>query len=207
MAIHVKVVAFDLSTRQGSIALVSTAEDSSCEALEKREWPNDRRSSAPFFSALDDIVRRNGPPDLIVVGLGPGSYTGTRIAISAGLGLKMACGSKLCGLPSICAMSSETDFVVIGDAKRATFFFGRITQHQIAGEIELLSEIEMRARIGETAVPIYTADDLPQFGLAQRRFPRAEQLCFLAQRGENVAHPPLEPIYLRPPHITSPTNA
>jgi tRNA threonylcarbamoyladenosine biosynthesis protein TsaB len=202
-----KILAFDLSTRQGSIALVSRAEDLFREPLEKREWPNDRRSSAPFFSALDDIVRTYGPPDLIVVGLGPGSYTGTRIAISAGLGLEMACGLRLCGLPSICAMSSETDFAVIGEAKRATFFFGRIRQHQIAGELELLSETEMRARISETDVPIYTADDLPQFGLAQRRFPRAEQLCFLSLCDENVTHPPLEPIYLRPPHITSPTSA
>jgi tRNA threonylcarbamoyladenosine biosynthesis protein TsaB len=202
-----KVLAFDLSTRQGSIALVSRAESLSCESLEKREWPNDRRSSAPFFSALDDIVRRYGPPDLIVVGLGPGSYTGTRIAISAGIGLEMACGLRLCGLPSICAMSGESDFAVIGDAKRATLFFGRITQHQIAGELELLSETEMRNRICETAVPIYTVDDLPQFDQAQRRFPCPEQLCFLAQNDENVAHPPLEPIYLRPPHITSLRNA
>ena len=88
----------------------------------------------------------------------------------SGIGLEMACGFRLCGLPSICAMSRNY-YAVIGDAKRATFFFGRINRHQIAGEIELLSRTEMRARIGETPVPIYTADDLPQFGRAQRAFP------------------------------------
>jgi tRNA threonylcarbamoyladenosine biosynthesis protein TsaB len=198
-----QMLAFDLSTRQGSIALLG--DDGNIAAA--RDWPNDRRNSASFFSSLDDIVRKHGAPDLIVVGLGPGSYTGTRIAISAAIGLEMACGSKLCGLPSICAMSTESDFAVIGDAKRATFFFGRITQHQIAGELELLSEAEMRSRLSQTALPLYAADDLPQFHQAQRRFPRAERLCFLARRDENVAHPPLEPMYLRPPHITSPTNA
>ena len=201
-----KVLAFDLSTRQGSIALVRKGEGSSGGLLQEREWPNDRRNSGPFFSALDEIIDVHGPPHLVVVGLGPGSYTGTRIAISAAIGLEMACKLRLCGLPSICAMSRENDFVVIGDAKRASCFFGRISQSKIAGEFELLSETEMSCRINETTVPIYTADDLPQFDRAQRRYPRAELLCLLAQPEENLVRLPLEPIYLRAPHITSPAS-
>ena len=201
-----RILAFDLSTRQGSIAISGVREHSHGESTETREWPNDRRSSAPFFSALDEIVRKHGAPDLIVVGLGPGSYTGTRIAISAAIGLEVACGSKLCGLPSICATSRESDYAVIGDAKRATFFFGRINQHQIAGGLDLLSQSELRDRIDETTVPIYTADYLPQFDRVGQRFPRAGQLCLLAQSGKNLSHPPLEPIYLRGPHITSRTS-
>ena len=202
-----KILAFDLSSGQGSIALSRVTEGSSDESIEMREWPNDRQSSAPFFSALDQIVRKHGPPDLIVVGLGPGSYTGTRIAISAAIGLETVCSLKLCGVPSICAMSRESDYAVIGDAKRATFFFARINQNQIAGPLELLSQPEMQGRIGEITVPVYTADYLPQFDRVQQCFPRAVHLCFLAQSGKNIAHPPLEPIYLRTPHITSPTNA
>jgi tRNA threonylcarbamoyladenosine biosynthesis protein TsaB len=200
------ILAFDLSTRQGSIALVGTAGASPHKILAAREWPNDRRNSAPFFSALDDIIRSHGPPDLIAVGLGPGSYTGTRIAISAAMGLEIACNIRLCGLSSISAMASEGDFAVIGDAKRASFFFGRISQSKIAGEFELLSEMEMSRRISETAATIYTADDLPQFDRVQKRYPSAERLCILARCEENLVHAPLQPIYLRPPHITSPMN-
>jgi tRNA threonylcarbamoyladenosine biosynthesis protein TsaB len=201
-----KILAFDLSSRQGSIALVGEAEGAHFKLLAERDWPNDRRNSAPFFRALDAVIREHGLPDRIVVGLGPGSYTGTRIAISAAIGLGMANDVTLCGLPSVCAISAENDFVVIGDAKRASFFSSRMIRHQIAGEIELLSETEMSERISELTVPIYTADDLPQFHRAQKRFPRAERLCSLALRGENPAPSSLEPIYLRPPHITSPTN-
>jgi tRNA threonylcarbamoyladenosine biosynthesis protein TsaB len=199
------ILGFDLSTRQGSIALVRSGRGgASFQAIERREWPNDRRSSAAFFFALNQIVTAHDPPDLIVVGLGPGSYTGTRIAISAAIGLEKSCGFKLCGLASICAMSDQSDFAVIGDAKRASFFFGRVSQHEIAGELDLLSQNEMSRRINETTIPVYTADELPQFGRVQRRFPTAERLCLLALSTENLAKPPLEPIYLRAPHITSP---
>jgi tRNA threonylcarbamoyladenosine biosynthesis protein TsaB len=202
--LSVKILAFDLSTRQGSIALIGRIGTRSHETISKREWPNDRRNSALFFRALNEIIRAHGAPDRIVVGVGPGSYTGTRIAISAAIGLELTCGGQVRGLPSISAMSDESDFAVIGDAKRASFFFGRIAQYKIMGEIELLSQEGMSRRICELAVPMYTSDDLPQFPRAQVRYPRAELLCSLALGDENLAHIPIEPIYLRPPHITSP---
>ena len=191
------LLAFDLSTRQGSIAL---SRDN--ELVARREWPNDRRNSAPFFLALDEIVRAHGPPQLVIVGLGPGSYTGTRIALSAAIGLQMTSGAHLRGAPSIGAMSSEDEFGVVGDAKRASFFFAHVTHGQIAGEIDLLSEEQLSRRLSETTLPVYTADHLPQFGNVQLRFSRAELLIALALRNENLARAPLEPIYLRAPHTT-----
>jgi tRNA threonylcarbamoyladenosine biosynthesis protein TsaB len=200
------VLGFDLSTRQGSIALMSSPAHAPGTILAKCEWRNDRRNSAAFFRALNEIIKTHGSPRMIVVGIGPGSYTGTRIAISAAIGLHLTTEARVVGFPSICAMLSVRDFAVIGDAKRASFFFGRITQHRIAGEIELLSESEMSQRISRTTVPICTADDLPQFDRAQLRFPRAELLCHLILTHEDLARMPLEPIYLRAPHITSPKN-
>ncbi len=196
-------MAFDLSTRQGSMALICKTSASSADLLEQRDWPNDRRNSGPFFRALDEIVRLRAAPEMLVVGLGPGSYTGTRIALSAAIGLHIACGAELRGLPSVCAMSSENDFVVIGDAKRASYFFSHIIDGVIARDIELLSGTEMSRRLSETEAPIYTADDLPQFDRAQLRFPSAELLCARAFTAKNLSRPPLEPIYLRAPHITS----
>src|SRR5947207_13792710 len=110
-----KLLAFDLSTRRGTIALADEK-----EILGSRDLPNDHRSSAPFFEALDEIIREHGRPETIVVGLGPGSYTGTRIAISAAIGLEATTGGALAGISSLCAISDENDFCVIGDAKRAS---------------------------------------------------------------------------------------
>ena len=198
-----KLLAFDLSTRRGTIALAKEK-----EILGARDWPNDRRSSAPFFEALDEIIREHGRPETIVVGLGPGSYTGTRIAISAALGLAATTGAALAGISSLCAISDEDDFCVIGDAKRASFFFGKISGGLLKSDPELLSEDEMKKRIASiTTTPIYSSDQLPQFTSVKLRFPSAKLLWLRAQTApQNLARAPLAPLYLREPHITTPRS-
>jgi tRNA threonylcarbamoyladenosine biosynthesis protein TsaB len=199
-----KLLAFDLSTRRGTIALVNEK-----QILGARDWPNDRRSSAPFFEALDGIIREHGRPETIVIGLGPGSYTGTRIAISAAIGLEMTTGAALAGISSLCAISDEKDFCVIGDAKRASFFLARISGGLLKSDPELLSADEMNKRISSiTTTPIYSSDQLPQFTSVKLRFPSAKLLCLRAQTApQNLARAPLAPIYLREPHITTARSA
>src|SRR5256886_3082780 len=199
-----KFLAFDLSTRRGTIALANEK-----EILGACDWPNDRRSSAPFFEALDEVIRKHDAPETIVVGLGPGSYTGTRIAISAAIGLKATTGAALAGISSLCAISDENDFCVIGDAKRASFFFAKISGGLLKSDPELLSADEMNERISSiTTIPIYSSDQLPQFASVKLRFPSAQLLCLRAQAfPQNVARAPLAPIYVREPHITTPRSA
>jgi tRNA threonylcarbamoyladenosine biosynthesis protein TsaB len=199
-----KLLAFDLSTRRGTMALASEE-----GILGAADWPNDRRTSAPFFAELNEIVRENGAPETIVVGLGPGSYTGTRIAISAAIGLQATTGAALTGISSLCAISDEEEFYVIGDAKRTSFFFAKISGGLLANDPDLLSENEIDQRLSSLAtIPIYTSDELPQFRSAKQRFPSAKLLCRLAQMfPQNLARAPLAPIYLREPHITTPRSA
>jgi tRNA threonylcarbamoyladenosine biosynthesis protein TsaB len=196
-----KLLGFDLSTRRGTVALLNGS-----KILCARDWPNDRRNSAPFFTALDEIIREHGAPEAIVVGLGPGSYTGTRIAISAAIGLHATTGATLTGLSSLSGVSEEDEYIVIGDAKRASFFFATISGGLFATELDLLSQNEMNERISSiTTIPFYTSDELPQFTEVQLRFPSARLLCQRAQRfPQNLARAPLAPIYLREPHITTP---
>jgi tRNA threonylcarbamoyladenosine biosynthesis protein TsaB len=200
----VKLLAFDLSTRRGTIALANEK-----EILGATDWPNDRRTSAPFFAALNDIIREHGAPETIVVGLGPGSYTGTRIAIAAAIGLQTTTGAALAGISSLCAVSDENKFWVIGDAKRASFFFAKISGGLLVNDPELLSENEMNERISSiTTIPVYTSDELPQFTSVKLRFPSAKLLWLRAQTfPQNLARAPLAPIYLREPHITPPRSA
>jgi tRNA threonylcarbamoyladenosine biosynthesis protein TsaB len=198
-----KILAFDLSSRRGSIARCDGD-----ETLEACEWSNDRRTSAPFFTALEEMIRRYRAPEMIVVGLGPGSYTGARIAISAAMGIQRTTGACLFGLASVSAISAEDEYAVIGDAKRTSFFFVRVQRGELVHGIELLSEKQMSARLSEINYSVYTSDDLPQFNNAELRFPSAESLASAAQRfPQNLARVPLTPIYLREPHITSPQAA
>src|SRR5207302_6983069 len=105
-----KILALELSSARGSVARLNA------DKLEYfREWPNDRKNSGPFFEYLVEVQKQFGKPDTIVVGLGPGSYAGTRIAISAAIGLQAASQSRLFGFPSICAMECDApEFCVIG---------------------------------------------------------------------------------------------
>src|SRR5213596_1246710 len=97
-----KILALELSTARGSLAWLNDTVD-----LVVVEWPNDRKNSGAFFENLAQVQEQFGSPDTIIVGLGPGSYAGTRIAISAAIGLQTASQARLVGFPSICAMECD----------------------------------------------------------------------------------------------------
>src|SRR5216683_536861 len=108
-----KILALELSSARGSMVFLGADKT---EFL--REWQNDRKNSGPFFEYLADVQKEFGKPDTIIVGLGPGSYAGTQIAISAAIGLQAASQSRLIGFPSICAIDGDApEYCVIGDAR------------------------------------------------------------------------------------------
>ena len=198
-----KILAVELSTARGSLAWLDQ-DDTDLT----REWPNDRKNSAVFFENLAAVSERFGAPDTIIVGLGPGSYAGTRIAISAAIGLQISSGAHLIGFPSISAMQCDAhDYCVIGDARRKSFFFARIRENNVIEGPTLFSESELKPKLNAigTAMPVFTSDLLPQFERAVVRFPLALVLSRVAREPQlSFSLPPLEPIYLREPHITMP---
>jgi tRNA threonylcarbamoyl adenosine modification protein YeaZ len=197
-----KILALELSTARGSLAWLDG------EIEDGHEWPNDRKSSSPFFENLNTITNKFGGPDTIIVGLGPGSYAGTRIAISAAIGLQLSSGARLTGLPSICAIECNArEYCAIGDARRKSFFFARIRGHELVEDPTLFSQSELQAKLDclEPAIPIFSSEPLPQFERAVIRYPSALVLARLARvPHRSFSLPPLEPIYLRDPHITIP---
>src|SRR6266704_1708480 len=196
-----KILALELSTTRGGLAWLNDAVD-----LVVLEWPNDRRNSSAFFENLAQVRQQFGLPDTIIDGRGPGSYAGTRIAISAAIGLQAASKARLLGLPSICAIENA-DYCVIGDARRQSFFFARIRKQELVEGPSLFSEADLQCKLDalQDDVPIFCSNSLPQFPLAVIGYPSAELLARLAHdSNRNFRLPPLEPIYLREPHITLP---
>lgn len=201
-----KILALENSTTHGSIALLDPA-------TEPRvfQFDNDRKHSGAFFESLKQLGERIRTLDAIVVGLGPGSYAGVRIAIASAIGLKAASSAKLVGLPSICAMeSSPNEYCVIGDARRESFFFARVVANQVTEGIDLCAETELRRRLETVSrdVPVFTSEKLPAFPQVILAYPSARRLGKLV--GHGMVHSleaPLQPIYLREPHITVPNDA
>jgi tRNA A37 threonylcarbamoyladenosine modification protein TsaB len=96
---------------------------------------------------------------------------------------------------------------VIGDARRQSFFFARIRENNLVAGPDLLSESELRARIDNEKMSIFATEELPQFKRVQLRYPSARTLARLAADANRAfVLPPLEPMYLREPHITMPRS-
>jgi tRNA threonylcarbamoyl adenosine modification protein YeaZ len=197
-----KTLALELSTLRGGLAWLDG------ETEFTREWPNDRKNSATFFENLQEVQRKFGAPETIIVGLGPGSYAGTRIAISAAIGLQLSCAARLIGYSSICAIECDAqEYCVIGDARRKSFFFARILKNELMEGPTLFSEVELKARLEslDPATPVFSSELLPQFHRPVIAFPSALILARLAKESrQSFCLPPLEPFYLRGPHITMP---
>jgi tRNA threonylcarbamoyladenosine biosynthesis protein TsaB len=195
-----KILALELSSPRGSLAWLDGDVEIACD------WPNDRKNSAAFFENLDAFLKKFGAPGTIIVGLGPGSYAGTRIAISAAIGLQVSSGARLIGFPSICAMDSDAyEYCAIGDARRNSFFFARIRDRELIEGPILFSENELQKKVATLDMPIFCSELLPQFEGPVIRYPSALLLARVAREPQRIfSLPPLEPIYLREPHITQP---
>jgi tRNA threonylcarbamoyl adenosine modification protein YeaZ len=198
-----KVLALELSTARGSLAWRSGGDDPTV-----RQWSNERKYSGPLFENLVVVQRQFGPPDTIIVGLGPGSYAGVRITISAAIGLQASSNAHLVGFPSICAMECEAEeYCVIGDARRQSFFFARIRANELMEGPILFIESELRDKLDtlDRNVPILASEELSQSERVLVRYPSAAILLQIARDPERrFVLPPLEPMYLREPHITMP---
>lgn len=200
-----KTLALEMSTAQGSIALLEGG-----AVLFDCTFAADRKHSGAFFENTQLCLERFGAPGQIVVGIGPGSYAGVRIAIATALGLRSTTGAKLAGIPSICALEVEARaYCVIGDARRQSFFFARVENGRLVEGPILESETDLQARLKQIAAPIYSSEDLPQFSDVNRAYPSAARLAEIATRRGNEFPDveSLEPIYLRAPHITVPKPA
>ena len=197
------ILAIDLSTPCGHVALLDG------DALKFEQSFTSHRSHnsmlyAPLAAALDAAGDKL---QSIVIGTGPGSYTGVRISIAAAQGVALSRGVALSGLPSICALSDAAEYAAIGDARRGKFYAAHVRMGSLVGEIELLEEATLRAWLADhEALSRFTSDATPPLGddsIASVK-PNAVLLATnaAAQRPENQLL--IEPIYLQDAFITKP---
>lgn len=191
------VLALELSSGRGSIACTNPE-----GAPFFAGFANDRKHSGLFFENLALCLEQGRKADRIVVGLGPGSYAGIRIAIATAVGLQAATDAELLGGPSFRAMETDApDYCVIGDARRQTFYFSRVRERRCIEGPDLFTREELRERLGGIDRPVFATESLPAFPEAEVAYPSA---LVLAGQSDGLTRGALEPIYLRAPHITQP---
>ncbi len=200
-------LAMDCSTARGSVALVETGPG-------RVEWRGEfaagRGHGGLLFTAIQQamvaLAAAGGALGEIVVGLGPGSYSGVRQVVAAAVGLGAATGAGLSGVPSVAALDPEEGHVV-GDARRGTFYYTAIEGGMCIAGPELLPDAgalheRLAARPGSWPVLAMECalDSLPPG--AVEAWPRAERLLRTPAAARTL--PPLEPIYLRGVSVTMP---
>jgi hypothetical protein len=84
-----------------------------------------------------------------------------------------------------------------------------MVENEIVDGIDLLNEAELRTRLEKVdrEIPVCSSETLIQFPQTVVRYPSALLLAKLTRRGVvRASQIPLEPIYLREPHITTPND-
>lgn len=191
-------LAIECSTLHGSVALT----DGQALLLEEH-FPADRRCGSELFAVLERALAVT-KPERIVIGLGPGSYSGVRIAIASAIGLSAGTGARLLGIPSIVALEEPPlHYLTAGDARRNSFHFAEVKKGRCLEGPLLLSPEELESRIQVNQLPVVGSSAIGFLPQLQLRQPEARRLAQLAAAGISiVAEERLEPIYLREPHIT-----
>ncbi len=190
--------------------------------LDQREFSSDRSYNAVLFSPLKELLDSMGDLEigLVIVGSGPGSYSGTRVGIAAAQGVAIASSCPAVALPSILGVPSAqggASCLAIGDARRGSYWTAKVENFGLVTAPELTDaeglEKSVLAAIAEGAT-VFSFEDPTRFPLpaelaAQVRleFPTAERLwrAWLAASDDDRAKWSAEipqPMYLKPPHIT-----
>jgi tRNA threonylcarbamoyladenosine biosynthesis protein TsaB len=186
-------LALENSTEEGSLALAVETEPL---------WTATFRGSGQLALALAEARKRVRRFDRVIVGTGPGSYTGLRVAAATAFGLETAFGCELTGCPSIVGFA-EADYAVAGNARRGTFFFARVRSGRVVEGPRLVPTEALAGLWAQQAgSPAFAVTALPEGLNAERRTPAARHL--LGRPAAWTAS--VEPRYLKDPHVTFPAG-
>jgi tRNA threonylcarbamoyladenosine biosynthesis protein TsaB len=202
------VLAIELSTSSGQLAVVRNN-----EVLLAEEFVSERSHNSMLYEPLARALDAAGDTlALIVIGLGPGSYTGVRISIAAAQGIGLSRSVPVIGLPSIAVLSDDAKYLAVGDARRGQFYGTLIEDHLQRQPLHLMSAAELKAWLSEQSLPAYTSDNTPALPAVLCEKPSAIRLARQAsQLGEEtiwaLTERPLEPCYVQEAFITKSKKA
>ncbi len=212
-----------LDTSMGACSAAVLRSDGAARGLSARQEEMGRGHAEALMPMVAEIMAEAGLTcaelDLIAATLGPGSFTGVRIAIAAARGLALVTGAKLFGTDSLSVMARSAvaagalgpgPFAVAVDARRGMLYFGLYDEagKRLAGPLLIAPDDAANLLPSELRVAIGSGGALLAEAAARRGAhieatlpelqPSAEALAEIAcESGE--ALPTLRPLYLRPP--------
>ena len=171
----------DTSTSRTSVAIVGSG---------KTLFASHHDGALSHGEALPELVAQGlkieSRIDQVIVGMGPGPFTGLRAGISFAQSFALGRGipwQGVCSLDAIANQIAESDFIVAIDARRKEVFFARYTNGLRIGEPKVCQPSQL------------TAFDVPIYGEASNQFPDPTAFIAIAETGATY----LQPIYVRRP--------
>lgn len=197
----------ETSTAEASLALVRPD-----GAVVEKSFLSDRQHNAALFGPLAEILHSIPPEEigLVLVGSGPGSYSGTRVGIAAAQGVALAAGCPCAAVPSVLATQSAAGHAIaIGDARRGSWWTAEISRARLVSAPTLCDGAGLSSTRGKAAC-VFTFEDPSRFPDAEgiiRETPTAARLWQAWLAADDATRSLLlgdipQPIYLKPPHIT-----
>ena len=200
------ILALEFSSEQRSVAVAHGG-----KVLSEAIATGDRRGTKAFGlieKVLAEAKIGREEIEAVAVGLGPGSYTGIRAAISVAQGWQLARGVKLLGISSVEALAAQARAEkifgrvnVVIDAQRCEFYLAGFDisadgfKEVEALKIVPLDEIQSRAATKEIFIGPEITKWVPG---GQNTPPHAATLAQLAEHRDDLCGgEKLEPIYLR----------
>ncbi len=213
------LLTIDTSSDSGSLCL----SDSEGRILLERSFSASRTNNVDLFPVLADAMEELQKSDrtlsAILVGTGPGSYSGVRIALAAAVGVAVAKGAEVYGRGTLESHSWEQRpdcYYGFGDARRGKYFRLAVRNGHQDREATLMSEEESLAWLAEAesqSLPVLLLDPLARFkGHLLERVQDLQSIEISASSlarnwlklsdEEREASKNPSAFYLRPPHIT-----
>lgn len=210
-----KTLALEFSTSQHSVVVaeiepgpvLSNGSVASILGTAHESGTNETKAFALIETALRPANWSPADIECIIVGLGPGSYTGIRVAISIAQGWQLARNVKLLGISTVECLAHQAKFRGVPeafhiaiDAHRNEFYLAsgsvkdEISKFRDSLRLAAADEIERLIASGETVIG-------PDLGFARARhlWPEAFALAEIAPgRTDFIRGEQLEPFYLRP---------
>lgn len=205
------VLGIDTSSPAVSAALVRV-EEGRLEVLAERVVVDARRHGELLAQCVRDVLG-GARPDAVVVGTGPGPFTGLRVGLMTAAAMSDALGVPAYGVCSLDGLAVLPDVVVVTDARRKEVYWARYAAGERVEGPEVSRPADLAERlapggsllVGAGAVLHRAAFD----GLALRDdvlHPSVPRLVERAAARVLAAAPsdPLTPLYLRRPDAVEP---
>jgi tRNA threonylcarbamoyladenosine biosynthesis protein TsaB len=221
------LLAIDTSTAFASVALYDGR-----TVLAEGTWHAHRRHDDHLFPEIERLLALAGATlnDLtrVAVAIGPGSFTGLRVAIAAAQGIARASSARTIGVPTLDVAAhpfagSRTRVCALIPAGRGEHYAAMYRRRDGAwsrtSDIEVGSVADLARRIAADTLFVGEIDDATAEGLRTALGPRAtfppasaavRRAGHLAEIGwarserGDTGHAPLEPLYIRAPIIRGP---